>query len=277
MKSDRRWVTSGRRSADQRYESEMSMAGRNRKYKGLVSSDWSECLSPNGPFDPISFVYPDLEPELRDTFRRYTGNEISLTDAARSIVELMPSPPTKEEMDEYLDKSFQTYSGVPELIEWCLSRGILFMINTTGTQGYFQRCIGKGLLPEVPIVAANPMIRFPGAGDGVRYTNQVLEIDDKPRCSEAVMNARGARPGNVVVMGDSGGDGPHFEWGARSGAYLVGSMTKPSLAAYCETHGIEINKRFGVSYSQGETRDLDKEMAVDFMDLADLFGQALDL
>jgi 2-hydroxy-3-keto-5-methylthiopentenyl-1-phosphate phosphatase len=241
------------------------MASINRNYRALVSSDWSECLSPNGPFDPISFVHPALESDLHDVFRLYTGNEISLTEAVRRIEEMMPSSPTIEEMDEYLDQSFRTYTGVPELIEWCLSRGILFMINTTGTQGYFQRSIGKGLIPEVPIVAGNPMISFPQASDGDRYANLVLEIGDKPRCTEAVAKAWGLPSEKIVVIGDSGGDGPHFEWGARSGACLVSSMAKPSLIAYCESNGIEINHRFGVSYSQGEKRDFNKEMTIDFM------------
>jgi 2-hydroxy-3-keto-5-methylthiopentenyl-1-phosphate phosphatase len=252
------------------------MSSINRNYRALVSSDWSECLSPNGPFDPISFVHPAFESDLQDVFRLYTGNEISLTEAVRRIEELMPSLPTMEEMDEYLDQSFQTYSGVPELIEWCLSRGILFMINTTGTQGYFQRSIGKGLIPEVPIVAGNPMISFPKASDGERYANLVLEIGDKPRCTESVAKEWELPYGKIVVIGDSGGDGPHFKWGARSGACLVGSMPKPSLIAYCESHGIEINHRFGVSYSKGEKRDINKEMTIDFMDMAGVIEKALN-
>lgn len=32
-----------------------------RKYKVMISSDWSECLAPSGPFDPIAFVCPELE------------------------------------------------------------------------------------------------------------------------------------------------------------------------------------------------------------------------
>ncbi|MGA8831743.1 MAG: hypothetical protein ACLQT6_17200 [Desulfomonilaceae bacterium] len=47
------------------------------KYKAIVSSDWNECLAPSGPFDPISFTYPDLEPELSDLFAQYTGNQKS--------------------------------------------------------------------------------------------------------------------------------------------------------------------------------------------------------
>jgi hypothetical protein len=43
---------------------ESSMIGSVPKYKAVVSSDWSECLSPNGPFDPISFNYPELSGQL---------------------------------------------------------------------------------------------------------------------------------------------------------------------------------------------------------------------
>jgi hypothetical protein len=31
------------------------------KYKGMISSDWNECLAPCGPFDPIAFAYPELK------------------------------------------------------------------------------------------------------------------------------------------------------------------------------------------------------------------------
>ena len=29
------------------------------QFQAMVSTDWSECLSPNGPFDPITFNYPE--------------------------------------------------------------------------------------------------------------------------------------------------------------------------------------------------------------------------
>jgi hypothetical protein len=38
-------------------------------------------------------------------------------------------------MDSYLDECFETYGGVPELMEWCEKKDILFMINTTGLRG----------------------------------------------------------------------------------------------------------------------------------------------
>jgi hypothetical protein len=243
----------------------------------MVSTDWSECLSPNGPFDPITFNYPDLEPELGRIFREYTSNVISLTQATNLIEKLLPEPLTQEQMDAYLDASFKTYMGVPNLIEWCADHGILFMINTTGTQGYFQRAIAKSLFAPVPTISANPMIRFPQATDGLRYVHEVREIADKPRSTEAVMGALNVPPGKVLLMGDSGGDGPHFEWGASRGLFLVGSMTKHSLASYCRSRGIAISHHFGLIYGPQEKRDPEREMKVDFMELARLIEDALDL
>ena len=77
-----------------------------------------------------------------------------------------------------------------------------------------------------------------------------------------------------ILIGDSGGDGPHFEWGASVGAYLVGSMTKPSLESYCRKKEIKINTRFGVSYSEGEKKDPAREMEVDFMGLVSVIEKA---
>ncbi len=69
-------------------------------------------------------------------------------------------------------------------------------------------------------------------------------------------------------MGDSGGDGPHFEWGADKGAFLIGSMTKPSLESFCQTRGINIDLHFGLSYSEGEEKVPQKEMQTDFKNLS---------
>jgi len=253
------------------------MGGHELKFRGIVSTDWSECLSPNGPFDPIAFNYPELGSELQRVFKEYTSNTISLTQATTLIGEMLPKPLSLQQMDAYLDASFETYREVPTLIEWCSRSGILFMINTTGTQGYFQRCIAKSLLPPVPVIAANPMISFPEASDGRRYVHEIREITDKPRSTEAVMRAFKVPPEKVVLIGDSGGDGPHFEWGAPSGAFLVGSMTKYSLATYCESRGITINRHFGPAYTKGEKRDPEREMMVDFMDLSSVIKDALDL
>ena len=59
-------------------------------------------------------------------------------------------------MDNFLDKSFSIYRGVSDLIEWASEQQILFMINTTGMQGFFQRALIKKVLPDVPIISANP-------------------------------------------------------------------------------------------------------------------------
>jgi hypothetical protein len=247
------------------------------QFQAMVSTDWSECLSPNGPFDPIAFSYPELEPDLGRVFREYTSNVISLTQATALIEKLLPEPLTQEQMDAYLEASFKTYTGVPNLIEWCARLGILFMINTTGSQGYFQRTIAKELLPQVPTISANPMIRFPQASDGQRYVHEVREIADKPRSTQAVMEALNLPPSKVLLIGDSGGDGPHFEWGASRGMFLVGSMTKHSLDTYCRSRGIAINRHFGWIYGPGEKRDPEKEMKVDFMELSRIIEVALDL
>jgi 2-hydroxy-3-keto-5-methylthiopentenyl-1-phosphate phosphatase len=242
-------------------QEEAEMCG---KCNGMISSDWNECLAPCGPFDPIAFAYPELEADLSGIFRLYTGNQITLSEATRRIGRLLPKPITEKQMDEYLEASFVTYTGVRDLIKWCKKRGILFMINTTGMQGYFQRAMAKGFLPEGIVVAANPMISYPGHEMGM---DEVREIEDKARNTKTVMRAYSIPSHKVILIGDSGGDGPHFAWGASVGAHLVGSMTKPSLENFCRNRGIEINTLFGVSYSEGEKKDLVREMKVDFMGL----------
>jgi 2-hydroxy-3-keto-5-methylthiopentenyl-1-phosphate phosphatase len=246
-------------------------------YIAVFSSDWSECLSPNGPFDPIAFSYPEHEESLKRIFREYTGNRISLKQAVQEIESLLPEKFTSDRMDAYLDARFETYYRVPELIEWCSSRGILFMINTTGTQGYFQRAFAKNLLPRVPVVSANPFISFPGDYDGIDFTHHVLEIDDKAKNTRLVIESLALPANKLIIMGDSGGDGPHFEWGASVGAYLIGSMTKSSLSEYCRTRGIRINKKFGLSYASGESRDVDLELQANFMDLITLIEDIFDI
>jgi hypothetical protein len=159
------------------------------KYRALVSSDWNECLAPCGPFDLVSFTYSDIAVELAVIFRQYTGNEISLAEATRRITAAMPGPITEDQMDAYLSASFATYRGVPGLMEWCLSQDILFMVNTTGMQGYFRCAFAKNLLPPIPVVAANPLIRFPGIEGDPRYVFQVIEIQDKPKNTESVVRA----------------------------------------------------------------------------------------
>jgi 2-hydroxy-3-keto-5-methylthiopentenyl-1-phosphate phosphatase len=239
---------------------------------GMISSDWSECLAPSGPFDPIAFAYPELDADLSQTFRQYTANRITLSEATRRIGKLLPKPLGEKQMDAYLDASFVTYTGVRDLIKWCKKRDILFMINTTGMQGYFQRTRAKGLLPEGTVVAANPMISYEGRTSEMY---EVREIEDKAKNTAAVLQKYGISAEKLIIMGDSGGDGPHFAWGASVGAHLVGSMTKPSLENFCRNKAIEINTRFGVSYPEGENRDLAREMRVDFIELVPVIERVL--
>jgi 2-hydroxy-3-keto-5-methylthiopentenyl-1-phosphate phosphatase len=242
------------------------------KYNGMISSDWNECLAPCGPFDPIAFTYQELETDLSNLFRSYTSNQISLSEATRRIGGLLPKPLGEKQMDAYLDASFVSYTGVRDLIKWCKKHDILFMINTTGMQGYFQRAMAKGLVPEEIVVAANPMISYPGHGTEMY---EVREIDDKAKNTERVTRQHGIPPNKVILIGDSGGDGPHFSWGASVGAHLIGSMTKPSLEKYCREKGIKIIGRFGLTYTEGEQKDLEREMKVDFMALVPVIEKTL--
>ena len=237
----------------------------NKKHKAMVSSDWNQCLAPCGPFDCISFVYPRLKSDLTAIFRQYTGNLISLSEAAGQIQKLLPGPITPEQLDAYLDESFATYTGVPELIEWCSSNNILFMINTTGMIGYFQRVFAKSLLPPVPVVSAHPMIRYPQNSSGSCRVYELLETHDKGKNTGKVARSLAIPVAKIILLGDSGGDGPHFEWGAADGAFLIGSMTKPSLDAYCQKKDIEIDLRFGLDYSRRKKRNPQEESQVNFM------------
>jgi hypothetical protein len=237
-------------------------------YRAIVSSDWSECLSPSGPFDCLVFNHPEIEADLTAVFRQYTGNQISLREADAKIKNLLPDPISVDQMDAYLDVSFATYTNVPDLIQWCLDNQILFMINSTGMIGYFQRVFAKKLLPPVPVLSAHPMIRYPGRNSDPTHVFELFETRDKAQNTKALAHSLGIEPDKIVLIGDSGGDGPHFEWGAESGAYLIGSMTKPSLDSYCRKKDITINQRFGPDYSKKEERNQIAEMAINFMDLA---------
>ena len=236
-------------------------------YRAMVSSDWSECLSPCGPFDGLSFIYPQLAEELNAVFRQYTGNRISLGRAADRIAELLPAPLSAGQMDAYLDASFATYKGVPDLIQWCLDNRILFMINSTGMIGYFQRIFAGKLLPRVPALSAHPMIHYPQSNTDPARVLELRETRDKGRNTEAVAKAEAIPADKIILMGDSGGDGPHFEWGSRTGAYLIGSMTKASLSSYCREKDISVNFRFGLDYASGKGSNPGMESDIDFRDL----------
>jgi phosphoserine phosphatase len=241
----------------------------------VFSSDWSECLSPSGPFDFIAWNFPQLRASLDEVFRAYTGNRISLGAACDRVRQSLPEPVTAEMMDAYLDREFAVYRGVPELIEWCRGQGVLFMLNTTGMIGYFQRVFAKGLLPRVPVISANPLVRYAGGPADPGTILELAETADKGKNTAALAAAEGIPAGRVVVMGDSGGDGPHFEWAHRAGAIAVGSMTKASLDGWCRERGIPIRVRFGRGYGPGETRSLSEEMAVDFRGLIPIIAEIL--
>jgi 2-hydroxy-3-keto-5-methylthiopentenyl-1-phosphate phosphatase len=238
------------------------------RFKAVVSSDWNECLAPSGPFDFIAFNFPNIGPQLTVIFRQYTGNQITLRQAVGQIRKLIPDSIKPEQMDAYLDAAFATYTGVPDLIEWCLSRNILFMINTTGMIGYFQRIFARGLLPRTPVISAHPMVRYPESESDPTHIFDLLETGDKAINTEAVIRSFGIPSDRVILMGDSGGDGPHFEWGSKTGAYIIGSMTKSSLDEYCSKKNIKIDLRFGIDCIRDDKRKVQEEMQIDFMDLA---------
>jgi 2-hydroxy-3-keto-5-methylthiopentenyl-1-phosphate phosphatase len=179
-----------------------------KKYNAMVSSDWNGCLAPCGPFDFISFAYPRLKSELNAIFGQYTGNFISLGEAVEQIRKLLPDPISPDQMDAYLDESFSTYTGVPQLIEWCSSNNILFMINTTGMIGYFQRIFAKRLLPRVPVVSAHPLISYPRNTSSSCRVYELLETRDKSKNTAAVARSLAIPAAKIILLGDSGGDGP---------------------------------------------------------------------
>jgi 2-hydroxy-3-keto-5-methylthiopentenyl-1-phosphate phosphatase len=251
------------------------MDSRDTRHRALVSSDWNECLAPCGPFDVMAFSYPDLTDALQSIFQRYTGNAIALGEAVAQIQKLIPEPISEEMMDAYLDREFKTYTGVSDFITWCGDHDILFMINTTGMTGYFERIFAKKLLPDVPVISAHPMIRYDRQDSGARRILELLEIQDKGKNTEIISRAFDLAGQRIFLIGDSGGDGPHFEWGARHGAVLIGSMTKASLAGYCREKDIRVDHHFGLTYQQGQQRDPEAEMKVDFMGLAEIIRDTL--
>jgi len=248
---------------------------RKRTYRALISSDWNECLAPCGPFDVAAYHYPQLNQRLSAVFRSYTANDISLGEATRRVGAILPQPIVAEQMDAYLKSSFVTYTGVAKFMAWACAHDVLFMINTTGMIGYFQRALATGFLPAVPVLSAHPMVRYAESDTDPPYILELAEIFDKGRHTETVARRFGIPPTNVIVIGDSGGDGPHFQWGADNGARLVGSMIKPSLEFYCRRAGIRIDHRFGRSYRAGDAVDRHAEAGVDFMDLAAVVGEWL--
>ncbi|MCF8040400.1 MAG: hypothetical protein K9K79_13920 [Desulfohalobiaceae bacterium] len=244
-------------------------------YKAIVSSDWNECLAPTGPFDPILFHYPDLEPSLRSIFKRYTSNEIPLSRAMRELQSLLPPELTAEQIDAYLEDSFCTYKGVPQFIDWCREHDILFLINTTAFYGFFQRVLAKDLLPRVAAVSAHPMLCYPESGSDPDRFYPLLEIEDKGKNTAKAMADFRIPKGKVVVVGDSGGDGPHFAWAGSRGGLLVASRPKSTLEAYCQSRGLSIDIRIGAA-GEDNIQGNPEEQA-DFMDCIPEIEAFLDL
>lgn len=241
----------------------------------MVSSDWSQCLSPSGPFDAFVYHYPEIELELQGIFNCYTSNEISLSKAVGRVKGILPAPLTTDQMDAYLEARFEVYKGVDKLIHWCREHKILFMINTTGFMGYFQRILAKSLLPPFTVLSAQSMLRFIHGQNDPQKMIDLFEIEDKATNTAAIARRYQISPENIILMGDSGGDGPHFEWGARVGATLVGSMTKSSLSAYCRGKGVRIDHLFGHTYAEDEKISLEKEHGFDFMKLSNIITQVM--
>jgi 2-hydroxy-3-keto-5-methylthiopentenyl-1-phosphate phosphatase len=241
----------------------------NNRYRAIVSTDWNECLAPCGPFDYITFTYPELKPALNNIFKQYTGNHITLDDAMHQAGGFLPEPIRISQMDAYLEAAFQMYTGVANLIQWCQSRNILFMINTTGAAGYFQRALFKSLLPPLAVISAYPEPRYSKAATDPEQLRPLFETTDKPRHTEDVAHGLGVSLNRVIIIGDSGGDGPHFKWGRENGSLLIASMAKPSLQQYCLKEGIQPDSYFGYTYREGEDRDRAAEMHYDFMHLTE--------
>lgn len=245
-------------------------------YIGMISSDWNQCLAPCGPFDVFAYHHPGMQPQLDRIFQQYTSNAMALGQAADAIQRLLPSLLTMQQMDAYLHDRFKTYTGVEEFLTWCRGHRILFMINTTGMAAYFQRAVALGLLPAFDVLCAHPLVRYDQCATDPELMLDLFEISDKARHTAAVAKQFNIPTNKIIIMGDSGGDGPHFEWGARNGATLIGCMTKTSLSRYCAAHGIEIAQHFGHSYATDEDVDMEKELAYDFTALIRLVERAID-
>ncbi len=243
-------------------------------FRALVSSDWNQCLSPCGPFDPLVFHFPELDKEIGKVFQDYTGNRISLSAALEIIVRLTGGMLLPEQMDAYLDCRFELYPGVLELVRWCRKNQVAFMINTTGFKGYFQRLFTRKLFPVPQALAANSVIAYPE--DRVpAMVFDLQETTDKGVFTARVARKLGLGGDKVVVIGDSGGDGPHFQWGAENGARLVAAYAKPSLIGFCRSRGIEIGYFLGKGPG---THNLGAPAAKDnFMELVPLLEELLSI
>jgi hypothetical protein len=112
------------------------------------------------------------------------------------------------------------------------------------------------------------MVRYPKNRSDPPHIYDLFETEDKANNTAAVIRSFGISSDRVILMGDSGGDGPHFEWGSKTGAFLIGSMIKLSLDEYCSKKNIKIDLRFGIDRTKDDKRNVREEMQVNFMDLA---------
>lgn len=255
----------------------MNKEARMTNYIGMISSDWNQCLAPCGPFDVLAYHHPGLQPRLDQIFRRYTANAMTLTEALHNIHSILPAPLSALQMDAYLHNRFETYHGVKQLMAWCRRQRVLFMINTTGMAGYFQRALSSSLLPDFEVLCASPWIRYNQSSTDPARMLELHEITDKPRHTAGVAAQFNIPSDKIIIMGDSGGDGPHFEWAADNGATLIGSMVKYSLETYCAERGIQITHRFGHCYAKDEQIDPQKESACEFTDLIAIIEKVMGL
>lgn len=246
-----------------------------KDYLAIVSSDWNGCLAPCGPFDYIVFHFPQLKEAATKIFQSYTANRISLGQAMVKVSQQLPEPITPGHMDTYLDDAFRVYPGVIELMEWCASRRILFMINTTAVRGYFQRIFAKQLLPSVAVISAHPMITFQPQPVGSPQYIALDEIETKALNTEIIMKQNKIPYGRQILMGDSGGDGPHFQWGRGGKGFLIGCHTKPSLHRYCEEHAITLDLDFSIGEPAKRSKDDEDARGLDFRQLIDPIDQFL--
>lgn len=245
-------------------------------YRAIVSSDWNGCLAPCGPFDYLAYHFPEIKGAVDNVFQSYTANRISLGQAMNHVIQLLPESITPAHMDAYLDEAFRIYPGVAELIEWCNRNALLFMINTTGAFGYFERVFAKKLLPHVKVISAHPLITFPDrTNDAAQYV-ALNEIEIKAVNTEAIMKQHEIPLGRQILMGDSGGDGPHFKWGFRAGGFLIGCHTKPSLYRYCKEKAITLDVDFSTGKLENRGREDGDAQALDFRRLITIFGNFMD-
>lgn len=244
-------------------------------YRAMVSSDWNQCLAPSGPFDIIAYLYPQLQSQLDTVFEQYTSNRIPLSEAMVRVEQSLPEPIRADQMDAFLKDHFAIYPGVVDFIQTCRKENILFMINTTAIIGYFQRAAALGLLPSLQVLSAHPLVRYDVDAPEADIVLPLLETSDKGRNTATVAEQYGIPSEKIIVIGDSGGDGPHFEWGAKAGASLIGSMTKTSLIDYCHQRDITIDYCFGHTYAPGEKVYSDQEQAYHFKDLWPTVEKAL--